>query len=294
MKIYNQIGSKERFLEMFQGVNKIKLNEAIIGGDNTLVTKGSILNNAFEELKNGSLKIQNTNSQADNGESHVEVSGSDDAGNQVTFRFKTTSSQGEQDGVFSVDSAELIEFIFRNNSYNVEIAEGDKILQQFNVEHAQDMLDVVSEYVESDTGVSDVEDSLYEDAIKLIDKVPYKKGTEDMQTNKAYADQKPTNPALRVQSKELDEDMNSLLHTPGAAGAGLLYPNAKEMGVTNQYILTSALKDVGVNVINITTVGDKFRIELEHNGEQHVAMLKRNYGSANNVVNLIKKKIGFK
>lgn len=292
MKIYNQIGSVERFLEMFQGVNKIKLNEAIIGNENTLVTKDSILNNAFEELKNGSLKIQNTNSQADNGESHVEVSGSDDAGNQVTFRFKTTSSQGEQDGVFSVDSAELIEFIFRNNSYNVEIAEGDKILQQFNAEHAEDMMDVVSEYVESDTGVSDAEDSLYEDAVKFIDKIPYKKGTEDMQTNKAYADQKPTNPALRVQSKELDEDMNSLLHTPGTAGTGLLYPNAKEMGVTNQYILTSALKDVGVTIINITTVGDKFRIELDNNGEQHVAMLKRNYGSANNVVNLIKKKLG--
>ena len=28
MKVHKPIGSKERFLEMFQGVNKMKLNEA--------------------------------------------------------------------------------------------------------------------------------------------------------------------------------------------------------------------------------------------------------------------------
>jgi len=211
MKIYNQAGSKQRFLEMFQGVNKMKLNEAVISADNTLVTKSSILTNAFDELKNGALQIKQTNSQSDNNENHVEVSGADDAGNELTFRFRTTTSQGEQDGVFSVDSAEITEFIFRNNSYNVEIAEGDKILQQFNAQRAQEIVDVVSEYSDDNSGEApDAEQGLYEDAVNLIDRIPYKKGTEDMQTNKAYADQKPTNPALRVQSDELQKYLSEV------------------------------------------------------------------------------------
>ena len=40
MKVHKPIGSKERFLEMFQGVNNMKLNEGI--GES-----GNIANDAF-------------------------------------------------------------------------------------------------------------------------------------------------------------------------------------------------------------------------------------------------------
>ena len=48
MKIYKPIGSKERFAEIFQGVNKIKLNE----GFGQSYNPQAVLEMAFEELKN--------------------------------------------------------------------------------------------------------------------------------------------------------------------------------------------------------------------------------------------------
>lgn len=209
MKIYKSIGSKERFLEIFQGVNKVKINEAVIASDNTIVTKSTILTNAFNELNSGAIKITNTNSQSDNNNNNVEISGTDDAGNHVTFRFSTSTSQGDQDGVLSVDSAKLIEIVFRNNTYDVRISEEDKLLQQFNTERSQEIIDVVSEYVQDDSGAPE-DTELYEDAVNLIDKIPYRKGTEDMQTNAAYADQKPTNPDVRVQSDELQKFISEI------------------------------------------------------------------------------------
>lgn len=276
MKIYNQVGSKERFLEMFQGVTKTKLNENF--GDDTNNNSG-ILVKSFNELKQGSLNINNTNTKSNNNENNIEISGTDQNGNLITFRVRTTTSQGDQDGVFTVDSAELIEFIFRNNTHNVEIAEGDKILQQFNAQHNQELIDVVSEYSDDNSSdVPDMEDGLYEEAINLIDKVPYKKSQETMQT---------------FNKKELDENMNSILHySQGARDAGYLYPQAKKMGVTNQHILTSALKEIGVDINNIIDNGEKFEISFDFNGKTNTAKLNYNYGSADKVRNQIKKKLG--
>ena len=48
MKVLNSIGSKERFVEIFQGVNKgIKLNEAFGQGLNP----NSVLEDSFNQLK---------------------------------------------------------------------------------------------------------------------------------------------------------------------------------------------------------------------------------------------------
>ena len=57
MKIHKSIGSKERFLEMFQGVNKIQMNEVAM---NAMQTGAQLVEKAFEELKNITNDIINS------------------------------------------------------------------------------------------------------------------------------------------------------------------------------------------------------------------------------------------
>jgi len=204
MKIYNQIGSKERFVEMFQGVNKMKLNE-----DFTILAKetGNLAEAAFDELVQGKLEIEQTNSQASGDINYVEIVGVDSAGNIATFKFSAQSTQGEQDGVSIVNTAKIISFNVKGNGFSVDMPETEKSIIKLNAEREKDIVDVVSEYTTTDDNIPD---EVFEEAVKFIDKVPYKKGTEQMQTNKAYADQKPTNKNLRVNSPELEKYLSEM------------------------------------------------------------------------------------
>lgn len=202
MKIHNSIGSKERFLEMFQGVNKIKLNEDLVAMSQDT---GNIAKDAFDELVQGNLNIEQTNTQASNGENYIEIVGTDDAGNVATFKFLVTTTQGEQDGVASVDSAKIINLDIKGKGYSFDFPEGVSSITLLNQERGQEMITLVSEYVDTDDDMPDISEEMYAEAVRFIDKVPYKKGTEDIQTNKAYADNKPTNPDVRVKSDQLDK-----------------------------------------------------------------------------------------
>ena len=62
MKIFKPVGSKERFAEIFQGVTKVRLNEAFMS-DSASLNPENVLNMAFEQLKSGGLKIEQSNSQ---------------------------------------------------------------------------------------------------------------------------------------------------------------------------------------------------------------------------------------
>lgn len=197
MKVYNQIGSKERFLEMFEGVNKQKLNEAVTSG-NQLVEK------AFNQLKNKTINVEQTNTQTEGDKNYVEIITSNHEGTKIIFKFELNTDETVQDDVYDVSNAILSELKIKSPTTNVELPENMKAIQEFNAAHGAEILDVVSEY--TSLGDDSMEnDELYEEAIKLIDRVPYKKSTEEIQTNKAYADQKPTNPDLRVKSPELDK-----------------------------------------------------------------------------------------
>jgi len=200
MKIYSSIGSKERFLEMFQRVNKIILNEDMTQGN----YQEEVVKNELTKLIDGNLNIDETNSQTVDNESHITIVASGNDNEKVTFRFKITSNEGEQEGVFTVGNAELIGFEYNSSGYNIEIPEGASILTKMNQEYGQDMIDVVGKY--ADAGESAVEmDEMYEEAVKFIDKIPYRKGSEEIQTQKAYFDEKPVNPKLRVNSPELQK-----------------------------------------------------------------------------------------
>jgi hypothetical protein len=206
MKILTQVGSKERFLEMYQRVNKIQLNEEIVQNNNS----NSVLENAFQELKNNQLNIQHTNNQVSGDESFVEIIGTDKGGNNVNFKFKVTSSQSEQDGVFNVDSAQLDGFTFNTKGGGQTIEMDVNALKQFNAQHGQELVDIVSEFVDVESEQPEV-DELYEEAIKKIDSYPFgAKNREGMQILKAYADEKPTNPEVRVNSPELEKYVSEI------------------------------------------------------------------------------------
>ena len=201
MKIFKPVGSKERFAEIFQGVTKVRLNEAFMS-DSASLNPENVLNMAFEQLKSGGLKIEQSNSQGSGEQSYVELVCKDKQGNDITFTFKVKSSAGDQDGVYNVNGVIMTNFTF--DSPNEEVVELDENgLKRFNSQHGNELFDAIQQYIT----VEDEEpiDSLYEDAIKKIDSYPYGGGSDRMQTGKGYADEKPINPAIRVKSPELDK-----------------------------------------------------------------------------------------
>jgi hypothetical protein len=205
MKVFKQIGSKERFLEVFQNVNKVKLNEAFGQGLNPQ----SVLNVAFNDLKSGVLGVEQSKTQANNNESYVELICIDKEGNNITFTFKAQVQEGDQEGVFDITDIGLETFSFdsaRGDEEAVELS-GD-VLKQFNMQHKNEMLGIVDKYI--DVEEEETIDSLYEDAVRKIDSVPFKGGSERMQTHKAYADEKPTNSDVRVSAEELGKFVNEI------------------------------------------------------------------------------------
>jgi len=352
MKIFNPIGSKERLIEIFQGVNKVKLNEAFGQGLNPSV----VLEDSFNQLKNGGLTIKHTNTQSNDNESFVELTCVDRQGNNVTFVFKANVAEADQDGVFNVQGVALESFSFDSVQDEESVEMSGDTLKQFNLQHQNELYQVVDEYI----NVEEPSEELAE-AIRLIDAIkkqsyPYGGSPDDMQTGKGYADEKPTNPKVRVKAPELDkfvsereelsapelygdapendddedpldmqghllkrakeknpnfnwdnwdeddaesgrgrmgEDLNSILHTPGTAGAAPLYPQAAELGVTNQYMLRTFLwKDIGVELLDIQPEGgDKFKLIFRFEGKVYGAVINKNYGSVQKVISLIKKKL---
>jgi len=206
MKILTKVGSKERFLEMYQRVNKIQLNEEIVLNNNS----NTVLENAFQELKNNQLNIKETNNQLTGNENFSEVVCTDKIGNNYNFKFKATSTQEDQDGVFNIDSAQLNEFTFNAKDGGQTINMDNNALKQFNAQHEDEIIDVAGEFFDTESEQPEV-DELYEEAIKKIDSYPFgAKDREGMQTLKAYADEKPTNPKLRVNSPELDKYVSEI------------------------------------------------------------------------------------
>jgi len=207
MKLYNKIGSKERFVEMFQKINKLQLNEV---ATNVVQTGTQLIEKAFAELSNKEANVSQTNTQTAGDDNFVEIVTNDKEGNTITFTFKVSSNEADQDGVFDVGNAKLSGFKIQSELLNVDMPENMQAVQEFNQNHSGEIMDVISQYANFETNTSSVEDEVYEEAIKLIDKVPYNKPTDTMQTSKAYGDQKPTNPNVRVQSNELSKYLEEM------------------------------------------------------------------------------------
>jgi len=137
MKIFKPVGSKERFAEIFQGVTKVKLNEAFMA-DSASLNPENVLNLAFEQLKSGGLKIEQSNSQGSGDQSYVELVCKDKQGNDITFTFKVNSSVGDQEGVYDVNGVILTNFTF-DSPDGEEVVELDESgLRRFNAQHGSE------------------------------------------------------------------------------------------------------------------------------------------------------------
>ena len=201
MEVFKKIGSKERFYEIMSGVNKIKLNEDAMGSE------GGLADKAVQELLSGSLDIEQINNQVNGGESTVEIVGKDDIGSKFIFKFIVSSNETDQQGVNVINDADIIELVGDMPKYDAkfQMDKNDSVVAEINKNYKEQLIDAISEYVEFESDAESVADEMYEEAVRLIDKVPYNKGSEEIQTQKAYADQKPVNPDVRVHSNELDK-----------------------------------------------------------------------------------------
>ena len=205
MKIYNSKGSKERFIEVMERVNKIKINESVFDADESK----NILDSSFNKLMTEELTIKQTNTNVSGDKSFVELICVDENNNEIIFNFEAQTAEGDQDGVFNLTNVETKMFSFESADGTKTINVDENGLKDFNQQHQNKLIDIVSKHIDVKKE-EPVEDGIYEEAIKLIDKVPYRLGTQNMQTHKAYADEKPTNPDLRVNSDELDSYLSEI------------------------------------------------------------------------------------
>lgn len=205
MKVFKDIGSKERLFEIFQNVNRVKLNEDF---GNQLDSKQT-LELSFNDLLNNRLKINEVNTQADDNEVSVELVCFDNTRNNIIFRFTGIANESATDGIFTFNDAKIIGFSFdaANDSGSVELDESG--LQEFNAQHQKEILDVVTNHADVESGVETPAFGI-EEAIKIIDAIkmdsmPFGGEFEKMQTPKNYVDKKPVNDKIRVDSPELDK-----------------------------------------------------------------------------------------
>lgn len=169
MKVLTEKGSKQRFLEMMERVNKIKINENIMDG-----TSIPVVFTAFENLKNEKINIGNTKVTSEGNESYVEIDGNDAAGNNVLFKFKIEATDGDQEGVYNVDNAILTYFrLIKNGDQqsNFEFDETSDELSRFNQNFKGQIMDVVGKYANFEDDTPSELDEEYMDAINTIDSV---------------------------------------------------------------------------------------------------------------------------
>lgn len=207
MRIYNKIGSKERIIEMFNNVNKIKLNE------NMREINPIIL--AFEKLKNNLLKIEKTQTRVDDVKTYIIINASDNENNKYMFVFEIDVNETAQDDVFDVNRTTLTDFSYNGNKYS------DDEINDFNKTHNSKIFDVIDKYVDidSDDSYSDdiMGDEMLEEFGKSIDSIdidendyPSKLGKE-FKTSSNYPKQKKERPKKVKISEEDDMDDDTLL-----------------------------------------------------------------------------------
>jgi hypothetical protein len=284
MKVYKPIGSKDRLFEMFQNVNKVKINEGLYEAGSPNLNADNVLNMAFNQLKNNGLNIEHSNTQATGEENFVELMCTDKQGNNITFVFKVQSTEGDQEGVFNVNGVIL-------NSFSYDSADGEETidlaedgLKNFNQQHSREFFDVIDKYVD----VEEPAENEVQEAIDLIDAIkqdsyPFGGGDDRMQTGKNYGDEKPTNDAVRVKAPELDK-----------------FIQESNMNTSFIYTLSSALKELGIQLLNVIDKPkiDTLLLKLKYGGKLYDAPINKedinseDINSVDNVMEILKNKIG--
>jgi hypothetical protein len=250
MKVYTPIGSKERLVEMFQNVNKIKINE--------MFDQSNILIQSFEKLKNNQIDTSNVKTQVEGNNTFVEIDGVDENQNNLLFVFETIAEESDQDNVLEIKEVKLNQFVLKSNNDELIIEMDENELASFNSQHAEELIDLIKEYVDVE---SDIENQMYEEVIKKIDSYPFGGGSERFQTGKQYADEKPTNPELRVKSDELDKFVDETIEDINDVQVGDIY-------VENSSNIPYEIENIDLNINKASIInkksGDKYQVSIKY------------------------------
>lgn len=202
MNIKGKAGSKERLLEMMQGVNKVTINES--AWQDRL---NDTVNDAFKKLKSGALKLNQGGSnkatmQTVGDQSYIGVNGYDAQGNMYNFNFRIEATEGDQDGVGFVNDVVLEEFSYTNPQGQKVFDVNEDDLRDFNKQHGPELYDAIEDYIDMDTQAGE---ELGETIEKKKESDPYGGSSQDYQDHMGYGDEKPVNPKLRTKSPELEK-----------------------------------------------------------------------------------------
>lgn len=197
MKINYEYGSKDRLFEMFQKVNKIKLTE-----DNI---KTNILDSAFNDLINNKLNIKQTINQINGDENLITIVCTDNKGNDIVFKFRLIGLEMGQDDVYTVDKAELIEFNFKSETYELNIPEGNLILNEFNGKYGNNIVNIVADYVDFEKNIVDTLDETIKELEQTSNVVDDYLNDDDIDDNDDFVDDEYTNDELNKKDDDMFE-----------------------------------------------------------------------------------------
>lgn len=196
MRVFKEIGSKDRFVEMFQNVNKMKLNEDVDTG----LESNQILQDTYSKFKSGDIKIDHTSTYIEDEETYVEVECSID-NVKCKFIFNIIFDESDQDDVFNVSEVKLIKFEYNSQDTSFTL-EGNN-LDEFNKNYSGEFYELIKNYIDVDDDAPEI-DETYEELAKKIDSFPYGTHPDDIQTSKNYGDRSPANSKLRVDKSKPD------------------------------------------------------------------------------------------
>ena len=202
MNIKGKAGSKERLLEMMQGVNRVVINES--AWQDRL---NDTVNDAFKKLKSGALKLNQGGSnkatmQTVNDQSYIGVNGYDAQGNMYNFNFRIEATESDQDGVGFVNDVVLEEFSYTNPQGQKVFDVNEDDLRDFNKQHGPELYDAIEDYIDMDTQAGE---ELGETIEKKKQSDPYGGSSQDYQDHMGYGDEKPVNSKLRTKAPELEK-----------------------------------------------------------------------------------------
>jgi len=146
--------------ELFQKLNKVSINE------NSLYE--TLLDKLFNKLINNKMKIQLVKTKVNNNVNDVEILATDDNNNKVFFKFNVIGGEEIDDGVYGIDSANIIEFDYKSKDFNVLLTKEMPVLNKFNETHRDDIIEFVNSYVDFD---KENNNELYSETISIIDSI---------------------------------------------------------------------------------------------------------------------------
>jgi len=150
-----------RLVEMFERVNKIKLNE-------NQYNTSEIISNVIQQISSNEIDVENTNTQSNNNETYVSINAKTKNNEKYNLKFKVILTQ-EDDGVYNISEVNLIDFKKINVDNNIEIDLTENDLREFNNKFGNMLPEFIEKFVDVQSDAPQ-EDDLME-AISMIDNI---------------------------------------------------------------------------------------------------------------------------